>query len=87
MLSTWTVLLSTITFFMSGNFHPSAQFIGKLQAANNTNFPDCGYRDPSRFCLNKDYSLTSTEFFLILVLKAPLYHLPQVLLVVLEAPL
>ena len=60
-LSTCTVMLSTVTFFMSGSFKPSAKNIGNIEAANNYTFPDCGNKDPSRYCRNEDIDLFDTN--------------------------
>ena len=60
-ISTCTVVLSTVTFFLSGNFSPSAKDIGKIEAATNFTYPRCGNKDPSRYCLNADYSLISAS--------------------------
>ena len=55
-LSTWTVMLSTVTFFTSAKFTPSAQDIVKITAANSTNYSQCGYKDPSVLCGGDVYS-------------------------------
>ena len=59
-LSTCTVVLSTVTFFMSGNFTPSAQDIVKIEDATNDAYSHCGNKDPSNYCLSADYSLGDT---------------------------
>ena len=59
-LSTCTVLLSTVTFFMSGKFTPSAQYLEKIQAATNDKYSNCGFKDPSNFCLSEGYTFSST---------------------------
>ncbi|CAD6592421.1 MAG: hypothetical protein ASARMPRED_006259 [Alectoria sarmentosa] len=59
-LSTCTVLLSTVTFFMSGKFTPSAQYLEKMQAATNDKYSNCGFKDPSNFCLSEGYTFSST---------------------------
>ncbi len=56
-LSSCTVLLSTATLFMSHNFTASGQSLGNIQAAINDDYPLCGNKDPSRFCLDEAYGL------------------------------
>lgn len=58
-LSICTVVLSTTTLSKAQEFAPSAQYIGKLEAASNSTYPKCGYKDPSIFCLTDDYGLTA----------------------------
>ena len=56
-LSSCTVLMSTATLFMSHTFTASGQSLRKIQAAINDNYSSCGYKDPSRFCLDEAYGL------------------------------
>ena len=51
LLSICTVVLSAVTCSMSGRFTISAQDLSKLQASTNSNYPKCGNKDPSIFCL------------------------------------
>lgn len=62
-LSTCTVLLSTITFFKSARFTPSARSLKEIQAATNDNYSKCGNKDPSNFCLSEGYNLSSTTSY------------------------
>ena len=59
-LSTCTVVLSTVTFFMSGSFTTTSKDIRNIEAATNSKYPNCGQKDPSRYCLNGYYDLSST---------------------------
>ncbi len=59
-LSTCTVLLSTITFFKSGEFTPSAQYLDKIQAYTSDKYLGCGNKDPFSFCLSEGGIVSAT---------------------------
>ena len=56
-LSTCTIVLSTVTFFMSGILASWTQGVGAIQAASNNTYSLCGKKDPSRFCTTADWSV------------------------------
>ena len=56
-LSSCTVLMSTATLFMSHTFTASGQSLRNIQAAISDDYSSCGYKDPSRFCLDEAYGL------------------------------
>ncbi len=59
-LSTWTVVLSAVTFFMSRKFTTSPQNIGRIAAPNDTDYSRCGNKNPSAFCLDASSPLLDT---------------------------
>ena len=58
-LSIFAVVLSAITMFSVGDFHLSPADLQKLTEATTSQYPNCGSRDPTTFCLHRGDDLTS----------------------------
>ena len=61
-LSSCTVALSAATLFTTGSFNPSPADLLRLRNQVSGNFPACGSKDPSNYCLQTNYvTLTSMD--------------------------
>ena len=61
-LSSCTVALSAATLFSTGNFNPGPANMMRLRNQVSGDFPACGFRDPSDYCLETKYvTLTSMD--------------------------